>query len=114
MSPAASEIVQLGEESWQAFVRVRLEHYRAVVEGDETVRGAASPETAALVRHAWSFACSVALVTTSDRHTTTRVLDALDLADAFDVTVTASDVERTKPDPEYLRALDALGVEAEE
>ncbi len=100
-----------GEEPWESYVRIRLGHYRAMIEDDATVLEAARPDADALVRHARSFACSVALVTTSDRPTTTRVFEALDLESAFDLIVTADDVAETKPDPEgYLRALADLEV----
>jgi beta-phosphoglucomutase-like phosphatase (HAD superfamily) len=52
-------------------------------------------------------------VTTSDRDATDAVLGALEMAEAFDLIVTADDVDATKPDPEgYQRALDSFGVEA--
>ena len=92
-----------GEAPWETLVRVRLGRYEALLADDTMVRGAALPEADALVRHAHAVACRVALITTSDRAATDRVLAVLGLADAFDAIVTADDVAQTKPDPEGYR-----------
>ncbi len=100
-------------EPWEAYVAVRLERYRAMLEDGALVRRHAREHAVALVRQAHEVARQTALVTTSDRHNTDAVLAALGLADAFDTVVTADDVAETKPDPEgYRLALSRLGVGA--
>lgn len=52
-----------------------------------------------------------ALATSSHRRVADAVLDRLDLAPAFDTTLSATEVERGKPDPEMFEtAADRLGV----
>ena len=98
-------------EPWRTFVALRLGRYRAMIDNGALVRQRARAGAVALARDAHGVAARTALVTTSDRRNTTAVLSALGLADAFDTTVTADDVARTKPDPEgYRLALDRLGV----
>ena len=100
-------------EPWEAYVDVRLEIYEAMTHDPEVIRGAACPDAIGIARRGRQLADHVALVTTSDREATGAVLDALGLAGAFDLTLTADDVDRTKPDPEgYQRALDHFGVTA--
>jgi beta-phosphoglucomutase-like phosphatase (HAD superfamily) len=54
-----------------------------------------------------------ALVSTAKSGNGRQILDAHGLTPLFDVVVWGDDVDRSKPDPEgYLRALDALGVDA--
>ena len=102
-------------EPWKAYVDVRLAIYEEMTHDPEVIRAAACPNAIAVARRARQLARHVALVTTSDRDATDAVLDALGLADAFDLILTADDVDRTKPDPEgYQRALDHFGVAASE
>lgn len=90
-------------EPWRAFVGLRLGRYRAMIDDGPLVRERARPEAVALARDSRALARHVALVTTSDRRNATAVLAGLGLGDAFDTTVTSSDVARTKPDPEGYR-----------
>lgn len=108
LEEAARAWAQGDEAPWQTLVRIRLGYYDALLSDADTVRDAARPEATALVRHAHAVACRVALVTTSTRDATDRVLATLGIADRFDAIVTADDVARTKPDPEgYQIALGA-------
>lgn len=103
---AAARAHDASVEPWQAFVGLRLDRYRAMLADGPLVRRHAHAEVVALARRGRTLARRVALVTTTDRRNADAVLAALDLADAFDVFVTADDVARTKPDPEpYRRAL---------
>ena len=100
-------------EPWEAYVNVRLEIYEAMTRDPAAIRGVACPYAGAVARRARDLAEHVALVTTSDREATDAVLAALGLTEAFDFTVTADDVEATKPDPEgYQRALERVGARA--
>ena len=99
-------------EPWEAYVNVRLEIYQEMTHDPSVIRDAACPDAIRVARRGHDLARHVALVTTSDREATETVLEALDLRSAFDLLVTADDVDRTKPDPEgYRRALDHFGVE---
>jgi HAD superfamily hydrolase (TIGR01509 family) len=96
--PAAAEVVE---------ARVRLFRERV---GDGSTVPAHVREA---VRHAVGRA-RLAVVSGAMRSEVETVLRAAEI-DVFDVVVTAEDVERGKPDPAgYLRALELLGVPAEE
>ena len=98
---------------WEAYVGLRLERYRAMLDDGDLVRRHAREAAVALARDARSLARHVALVTTSDRRNADAVLRALRLEGAFDTIVTADDVAQTKPDPEgYRLALERLGADA--
>ena len=99
------------KEAWEGFVGVRRRYCHAMIDDEDLVRAHRWPHAVAILRHARSYACKVALATTSERDVTEKVLGALGFRDAFDVIVTADDVAHTKPDPEaYRRVLDVLGV----
>lgn len=54
----------------------------------------------------------LAIGTSLDRHLLSKVLEQLDIADAFDVIVTGDEITNGKPDPEtYLRVVEKLGLE---
>ena len=97
---------------WESYVRLRLEHYRAMLADGGRVRRHAREHAIALVRDHAGLARQIALVTTSDAQNAGLVLGALGLADAFGTVVTADDVADTKPDPEgYLLAVSRLGAD---
>jgi beta-phosphoglucomutase len=85
---------------WQAFVQVRLRHYEAMLADPEVLRKNQWPHNVALLQGARRSNCKVGLATMSHCDQACRVLEALDLADAFDFVATGDDVERGKPDPE--------------
>ncbi len=98
-------------EPWEAFVGVRLGYYHAMLDDADLIGAHRRPDASALLRHARSYACALALATTSTRDTADKVLRALGLAGAFDLIATADDVSATKPDPEVYRLVTgALGV----
>ena len=97
-------------EPWEAYVALRLERYRAMLDDVDLVRRHVRAEAVALARRGHDLAETTAIVTTSDRQNTEAVLKALGLTGAFDTLVTADDVGRTKPDPEgYRLAMSRLG-----
>jgi len=85
---------------WQAFIQVRLRHYEAMLADPEVLRKNQWPHNVALLQEARRSNCKVGLATMSHCDQARRVLEALDLADAFDFVATRDDVERAKPDPE--------------
>lgn len=85
---------------WQAFVQVRLRFYEAMLADPEVLRSNQWPHNVTLLRMARQTGCQTALATMSRCKQVQRVLEALDLVDAFDFVATRDDVEHGKPDPE--------------
>ena len=103
-SVARARLAEDGErEPWEVLVDVRLGYYDAMIADAADVRAHRWPTALALLDQARHNLCKVALATTSNRETTTTVLGALGLQDAFDVIATADDVRHTKPHPEAYR-----------
>lgn len=100
---------------WQAFVRVRLRIYEALLSDSELVLAHRYPHNIALLSDVRGQGYPTALATQSHREEALRVLEILGIADEFDVKVTREDVENGKPDPEmYLLVARELGVQAGE
>lgn len=96
---------------WQAFVQVRLSLYETLLADPQVVRDHQWPHTMALLYEARRAMCSTGLATMSHRAQVRRVLEILNLTEAFDFVATRDDVERGKPDPEiYLLVARELGV----
>lgn len=85
---------------WQAFVQVRLRIYQAMLDDPEVLRSNQWPHNVSLLHQARRNGCKTALATMSVREQARRVLDVLDLNDAFDFIATRDDVEHGKPDSE--------------
>ncbi len=95
---------------WQAFLQMRLRIYEAIVSDPEVLRQSRIPYNISLLDEARRYGCSMALVTMSRKDAVQRVLEAIDLKDAFEVVVTREDVKKGKPDPEiYKLAIKNLG-----
>ncbi len=88
---------------WQAYTRLRLRYYRAMIADAETVRARRQPVSVKLLEETRTRRYKTALATTSDRFATDTILRALGLDSAFDTTATADDVQQEKPDPEISR-----------
>lgn len=100
---------------WQAFVRIRLEIYEAMIQDPEVLKRNPWPHTLALLRQARENCQNVALATMSDRDRTRQILNVLGLDGVFDFVATREDVESGKPDPEiYLLVARELGVSPRE
>lgn len=98
---AARRMAEFGVSSpWQAFVRVRLGHYEAMLADPEVLRSNQWPYNVALLHEARRMDCRVGLATMSHRAQMMRVLEILGLTHAFDFVASRDDVERGKPDPE--------------
>jgi HAD superfamily hydrolase (TIGR01509 family) len=85
---------------WQAFVQVRLHHYERMIADPEVLRANRWPHNVALLEAARRTGCRTALATMSRCEQAQRVLEALELTEAFDFVATRDDVEHGKPDPE--------------
>ena len=113
---ALARMGEFGVESpWQAFVRIRLGIYEALLSDSELVLAHRYPHNIALLRDVRRRGYPTALATQSHREQALRVLEILGISDEFDVIVTREDVEHGKPDPEmHLLVARELGVEAGE
>lgn len=98
-------------EPWQAFVQVRLAIYQQLVANPQVIRDNQWPHNLALLAQARRENCKVGLATMSYCSQVKRVLEILDLKDAFDFVASRDDVKHGKPDPEiYLLVARELGV----
>jgi beta-phosphoglucomutase-like phosphatase (HAD superfamily) len=96
---------------WQAFIQVRLQHYEGMLADPDIILDNQWPFNLQVLEQARVEACKTGLATMSRCPQATRVLEVLDLVDAFDFIATRDDVKRGKPDPEiYLLAAQALDV----
>jgi beta-phosphoglucomutase len=113
---ARSRMTEFGVGTpWQAFVQVRMRFYDAMLADPEVLRSNQWPHNVALLQTARQAGCKVGLATMSRCQQAQRVLDILDLGEAFDFVATRDDVERGKPDPEiYQLVAQELGVAASE
>lgn len=96
---------------WQAFVQIRLAIYEEMLADPEVIRRNQWAHNMALLHEARRTACQVGLATMSYCPQVRRVLEILELNDAFDFVASRDDVEHGKPDPEIYRLVaDELGV----
>ena len=84
----------------QAFVQVRLRYYEAMLADPQVLRSNQWPHNVTLLQIARQTGCQTALATMSHCQQARRVLEVLDLTEAFDFVATRDDVEHGKPDPE--------------
>jgi beta-phosphoglucomutase-like phosphatase (HAD superfamily) len=91
--------------AWQAFVQVRLRYYDGLLADPQVLRANQWPHNVALLDEARRMGCKTALATMSRCKQARRVVEALDLVDAFDFMATHDDVERGKPDPEIYQLI---------
>nr|MBC7244439.1 HAD family phosphatase [Chloroflexota bacterium] len=109
---ARARMAEFGVASpWQAYSRLQLRYYNRLLDDVAALRRAQLPHNVALLHEVRRDGYKTALATMSYRHETLRVLQALDLAEAFDAIVTQDEVKEGKPDPEiYRRVAQALGI----
>ncbi len=97
---ARSRRVEFGVDTpWQAFVQVRMRYYDAMLADPQVLRDNQWPHNVALLRTAREAGCKAGLATMSSCPQARRVLEILELGEAFDFVATGDDVERGKPDP---------------
>ncbi len=101
--------------SWQVLARLRLQVYDQILADPNVLRANQWPHNVALLRAAKQGGCRTALASMSYRGQVTRILDAIGLADQFEVILSREDVEQPKPAPEiYLLAARLLDIRPEE
>ena len=113
---ARARMAEFGvEKPWQAYVRIRLRIYEALLSDPDRVRAVRYPHNLALLGDVRRRGYLTALATQSHREEALRVLEILGITDQFDVIATREDVEHGKPDPEmHLLVARELGVEPKE
>jgi beta-phosphoglucomutase len=98
---ARARIPELGVSApWQAFVQIRLRYYEATLADPQVLRSSQWPHNVALLNEVRRSSCKIGLATMSRCDQARRVLEVLDLANAFDFVATRDDVEHGKPNPE--------------
>jgi len=113
---ARSRMDEFGvEKPWQAYVRIRLRIYEALLSDPDRVRAVRYPHNLALLADVRRQGYLTALATQSHREEALRVLEILGITNEFDVIATREDVEHGKPDPEmHLLVARELGIEPKE
>ena len=86
--------------AWQAFIQVRLGHYRAMLADPQVLLDHRWPHNLALLEGTRRANCKTGLATMSTCRQAQRVLEILQLQDEFDFVATRDDVYQGKPDPE--------------
>jgi len=100
---------------WQAFVQVRLRIYEEMLADAEVLRRNQRPEVVELVHESRRRGYRMTLTSMSDCAALLHVLEAIELADAFEFIASGDDVECGKPDPEiYQVVLRQLGLAPKE
>lgn len=109
---AAGRMAEFGVTTpWQAYVQVRLQIYNEMLSDPQVLLNNQWPHNIGLLHEARRQCQFVGLATMSYCPQVQRVLQILDLADAFDFVASRDDVARGKPDPEiYLMVAHELGV----
>ncbi|RMF78019.1 MAG: HAD family phosphatase [Chloroflexi bacterium] len=101
--------------TWQAYVQVRLKIYEEMLADPDVIRNNQWPHNMQLLAMAREVGCTTALATMSHCPQVQRVLEILELTNAFDFVATRDDVEHGKPDPEiYLLVSRELDVPPDE
>ncbi len=85
---------------WQAFIQVRLSHYEQMLADTKVIVNHQWPHNLSVLEMARANQCRTGLATMSRCQQATRVLQILDLQQAFDFIASRDDVEIGKPDPE--------------
>ncbi len=114
--PARERMAGLGVGTpWQAYVRLRLRHYEALLDDPQVVLDHRYAHNVALLHEVGRLGYPTGLATMSHDEQVRRVLSILGLTEEFDVIATRDDVEHGKPDPEIdLLVARELGVPPEE
>lgn len=111
---ARTRMAEFGVDTpWQAYVQVRLHIYEEMLADPEVIRHNQWLHNVALLEEARRNCRHVGLATMSYCPQVRRVLQILELDNAFDFVASRDDVERGKPDPEiYLLVAAELDVVA--
>jgi len=113
---ARSRIGEVGVSApWQAFVQVRLPHYKTILADAEVLRTNHWPHNITLLNKIRDSGLKAGLATMSHCKQAWRTINNLQLTDKFDFIATRDDIDHSKPDPEiYLLVAKELSVKPEE
>jgi beta-phosphoglucomutase len=99
-APARARMAEFGvDEPWQAFSAIRLRRYDAMLADADLLRANRYQHNIDLLHDLRRRGYPAALCSMSYRYQVRRVLEALGLADSFDVVLAREDVQHAKPDP---------------
>ena len=109
---AADRMDEFGvSAAWQAFVQIRLQYYENILLDEDLILSHKWPHNLAVLEEARKANCKTALATMSRCAQASRILEILELHDAFDFIATRDDVNKGKPDPEiYWLVASELGI----
>lgn len=100
---------------WQVYVQMRMRYYENMLADPDVLRNNQWPHNMTLLEKARRTHCKVGLATMSHCSQVQRVLQVLNLSEAFNFIASRDDVENGKPDPEiYLLVAKELAVPPEE
>jgi beta-phosphoglucomutase len=101
--------------TWQAYAQMRMRYYEDMLADPDVLRNNQWPHNMTLLEEARRAQCKVGLATMSNSPQVQRVLQVLNLSEAFNFIASRDDVEKGKPDPEiYLLVSKELDVPPEE
>lgn len=100
---------------WEVVIKIRHLRYSQLLADANALRAQACPQAITLVAEVHRLGCKTGLATMSTRQELVHVLQALDLAAAFDSCACQDDIVNGKPDPEiYLRVAGELNTPPQE
>ena len=113
---AAERMTDFGVSTpWQAFIQVRLGHYKSMLADPQVLLNNRWSHNLALLGEARKAKCQIGLATMSSCKQAQRVLEILGLQGEFDFVATRDDVNQGKPDPEIYNLVAAeLEIPAEQ
>jgi HAD superfamily hydrolase (TIGR01509 family) len=98
---ASSRMAEFGvSTAWQAFIQVRLLHYKTMLADPQILLDNRWSHNLALLEEARRAKCKTGLATMSSCRQAQRVLEILHLSNDFDFVATRDDVAQGKPNPE--------------
>jgi HAD superfamily hydrolase (TIGR01509 family) len=99
--PARERMEAFGASApWQVLIQLRLKIYDAMLADPDMIRNNQWPHNIALLHQARAMGCQTGLATMSYCPQVTRILQILELTDAFDFVASRDDVTHGKPNPE--------------
>jgi len=115
-SAASQHMDEFGVSTpWQAYVQIRLRYYEDMLADPDVLRNNQWSHNMTLLEEARRAQCKVGLATMSHCPQVQRVLQVLNLSEAFNFIASRDDVENGKPDPEiYLLVAKELDVPPKE
>lgn len=106
---AAGRMSEFGVSTpWQAFIQVRLQHYKDMLADPQVLLDNRWSHNLDLLEEARRTGCRMGLATMSSCRQVQRVLEILSLGGQFDFIATRDDVAHGKPDPEIYNLVSSM------